>query len=582
MNEPGNLQSQSSALRQARDLFREYCFRYHTELRNPFSGKTEGMDPGDLDAAIELFHSILEYGPSDRQFQTLATQFYSGFHSYLTTPRTEIGALCNAVDRLASLIEPFTKKTAFHFFQQVTIQKATPRGTTITIPLWRTSNYADIPDRVGILPVSSLNKDRDSHWEKQQPHLAIVRKGFTARQKGTHESRVHSLANLEETAYCVIGQYVVIALSLLHNASITEQVRTLTEKARVRYLLRERARAYPLAGALLSRREHLLLYRHRESVQPDRSERRFLFLNYLAQRGPCFYWISDDSAELLDWARQFYGAALDDAVMKNAARYLLEHGQRLSVQKLLEIFGEYNDKAELARYLKDALGHATRKTLLDLAADRREEVALEARSAIATAHFPLDQEVRILARSTCETKRQTFLLMVPRLARSGQLAKYRVFLRDRDLGARVAYAYCLGEVGDETDIPLLRDTLTRKRLARQLRAACWYALTRLYCRYRRSVDVAALLRSRERVGVFSVLDAVDREGLGADLNRVAAHVGRGVERSRRASEAILRIATKNDRGALRQVLVWAMTREVYCWRCARSGTLMTARSFFGA
>jgi len=240
--------------------------------------------------------------------------------------------------------------------------------------------------------------------------------------------------------------------------------------------------------------------------------------------------------------------------MKNAARYLLEHGQRLPVQKLLEIFGEYNDKVELARHLKQALAHATRKTLLDLVADRREEVALEARSAIATTHFPLDQEVKVLARSTSETKRQTFLLIVPRLARPEQLPKYRMFLRSRDLATRVAYAYCLGEVGDETDISLLKDTLTRKRLARQLRAACCYALTRLYCRHRRSSEVAALLRRRERVAVLSTLDAVDRDGLGADLNRVAAHVGRGVERSRRASEAILRIATKSDRSAVRKVL----------------------------
>ena len=54
--------------------------------------------------------------------------------------------------------------------------------------------------------------------------------------------------------------------------------------------------------------------------------------------------------------------------------------------------------------------------------------------------------------------------------------------------------------------------------------------------------------------MLGALDALTRDGLGADLSPVAAHVGRGGERSRRSSEAILRIAAKSDRNAVRKML----------------------------
>lgn len=282
--------------------FREYCLQHFRELRHTYGGSARVIDPPDLEASLDILESVLAATPSPSQLRGLETQFYSAFQAYLTLPRTALGDLLIAVDRLSSLVEPFLKKIAFHFLSGRAVTKKTTAGDR-QVPLYRTSNYVDILEGLGIVSVSGLYKDQDSFWRSQPADTAILRKGFTSRQQGTHEARIHTLCEMEEAAYFIIGQYVVICLHLLHDPSVARQVDSLTERTRVLYLLREKVRAFSLTGTLLSQREHVLLYKYRAHVVPEPREKKYLFLNQLAGRGPSGYWLTKDKQLTLEWAR---------------------------------------------------------------------------------------------------------------------------------------------------------------------------------------------------------------------------------------------------------------------------------------
>lgn len=115
---------------------------------------------------------------------------------------------------------------------------------------------------------------------------AILRRGFTFRHRGVHESRILALWELEAAAYAVIGQYLVVCLCLVRDPQLRKPLRYLTEKTRAIHLLRDRVRSFPITNNLLSKKEHVLLYKYRQEFEPDASEKKFLFLNSLAGRGP--------------------------------------------------------------------------------------------------------------------------------------------------------------------------------------------------------------------------------------------------------------------------------------------------------
>jgi hypothetical protein len=535
------------------DSFQEYCLRYYGDLRHPFSDQTEPTDPNELNASVALLQSILELDAPPRQFKGLEAQFYSAFESYVATARNETGSLCNAVDRLAGLIEPFCKKIAFSFLPGATVVKNTPQGEK-SVLLWKTPNYADVLEALGILAVRDLHREAVGFWQQQPPHLALLRAGFEWRQKGTHESRIHTLQQLEEVAYSVIGQYLIVCLQLLQNPDVTAKVKAVTEKARVTFLLRERSHTYSLTGTLLSRREHLLLYRHRERIEPDQSEKRFLFLNYLADRGPCFYWLRNGSPETLQWAEQFYTTWEDESVKKGAVRYILEHGGRVPLEKLIAMWSAYNEKSELARYMSRCATPQDIAQLLTLADDKREEVALEACALLQQLVGRLDGRLKKLARSPSESKLRLLQLLLPRIARHARLGEYRRFARVNDISLRIAYVYCLGEVGTPEDLRLIEEMLAKQRIDRRLRKAGWYAVARIASRLGQKEKVLALLRNRDSIACVAALDAVTRAGLGPRLDALVRQIGRSREKTRRANEAILRIATKADRDTVRSVL----------------------------
>lgn len=531
--------------------FREYCHTYYQSLRNPFSDVSDPLDPGDLDASIEICDSILSIGPSAEQFRGLENRFYAAFRRYVTEPRTDIGTLANTVDRLANLVEPFLKKIAYHFLpsESVTIG---PSGGGRNIPLWKTNSYPQILERLGLVTMSDLYRDQPAFWEGQLAGVALLRVGFASRHRGAHESRIQTLEELEATAYAVIGQYLVICLHLLRRHGISSLIQGFVEKARVTYLLRERARSYALTESLLSRREHLLLYRHRRDIAPEDHEKKFLFFSYLAGHGPVFYWLGQDRSGAIGWARSALQTSSDELVKKNAVVYLLRNGERIPLTTVLATLGSYADKTDLAKYLRLCATREDKGELLALATSRKEEVALAATELFASMCKRTDPLVKRLAGSASESRQVIFRATISQLARSTRRKLYRTFSRVSDAALQIAYIHCLGEVGTTQDAKALEAWLRQRLRDERRRAACTYALTRICGRLRRVPQVRALLRSRSRACFVAAVDGLTRQALGRDLDYLLAQANRGVARKRKVCEALLRLATKADLATLRR------------------------------
>lgn len=278
-----------SAMNNPGDSFREYVLEYFRELTHGYGGPAQVVDAADLEAALDIFESVLLASPSPKPLRGIETHFYPAFHTYLQSARTELGDLLNAVDRLSNLIDPFLKKIALHFLDDPTITISVRGGGTKRTRLSTTSNYANILEALGIVTVTDLYRDQATFWKSKSADVSIIRRGFSLRHQGTHEARIHTLHTLEEAAYFVIGQYIAICLHILRDPAIEQKVKDLTERTRVTYLLREKVRAFSLTGTLLSRREHTLIYKHRHAIDPDARERKYLFLNQLAERGPSLH-----------------------------------------------------------------------------------------------------------------------------------------------------------------------------------------------------------------------------------------------------------------------------------------------------
>ena len=379
--------------------FRRYSLQHFSTLRHPFTDATESILDADIEAACDIFESIVAAQGAPRQFSGIEDQFYSAFSAYLTLPRTELGNLCVVVDRIGGLIDPFLKKLVLHLCPDRTLTKVA-NGIKEEMLLWKTSNYANILEALGVIPFSELRNDKELYWRSQPTRKAIIRKGFTFRHRGVHESQVLTLWEMELTAYAILAQFLIVCLHIMHDPQLAEKLRILTERTRALYLLHDRVRSFPITQNLLSVREHGLLYQYRRDLQPDIQEKRFLFLNYLAGRGPCFFWLQQEPPDqILRWAEEIYKSTEDYYVRKASARFLLRAGRRIPLNGLLRLFSDYTDKVELAFYIGQIESVSDRESLLPLISSKREEVSLEAARLFVRCSSRIDSVLRRLATS---------------------------------------------------------------------------------------------------------------------------------------------------------------------------------------
>jgi hypothetical protein len=297
----------------------------------------------------------------------------------------------------------------------------------------------------------------------------------------------------------------------------------------------------------------LLLYKNRRFVAPESHEKKFLFLNYLAARGPVGYWLKKDKTLALEWARQSWSTSPNEDIKKGALQYLLLHGESFPLAKLIETFFLYSEKAELARHIRQCVTVKDAKLLLRLCYDKREEVALEAFRGLSKVFSKIDFEIKRLGRSQSERRWRLLREAIKGIAKFSDLGNYRSFRQAPDDGTRIAYLYCLGEVGTEEDAVLLQMFATKSHVRPAIRAACWYGISRIRSRLGQRGKLAQLLKSRNKVVFFAVADGLECSGV-STLTVLIRQASLGTEWTRKVSETLFRIASKGDRKVLRDFL----------------------------
>ncbi|MCP4256974.1 MAG: hypothetical protein GY774_05535 [Planctomycetes bacterium] len=533
--------------------FKEYCLQFYRELKHPYSSaKKVSVNITDLETAVDVLDGVLSVDVKEKGFSGLKNQFYAAFNDYLRLPRNQIGSLCIATDKLSALIDPFLKKVAFHFLPNKTINMKHGKR----IALWKTSNYADILEALKVISKSKIYKKTTTYWEKQKADLAILREGFTARQKGVHESRIHNLEELERIAHAAIGSYIVVCLHISKNPPIHKKLDEAIEKRRAIHLFEERVRSYPITGSLLSKREHLLIYKWRKEIPANIEGKKFLFMNRLAGGGPCFYWLDASDKEILTaWAKEILQASEDETARKNAIRYLIKDSTvALKLRILIENFDYYEDKEELSQYIRRFAKASDINVLIKLCSDKREEVALASQQIVSQMFPRINKTLKKLAVSKSPIKTKVLRLVVRNLANKGDLKVYRNFTDIKDKAEQIIYIHCLGEVGNNDDLKFLSDWVTKKRRNEILRSACYYSASRIANRLGMSSKVLSLINKRERISKIAAMEALTREGIGSHFNSLFStkYINRF-----KLSNIILQIATTRDKEIIRDYLATA-------------------------
>jgi len=532
---------------------KEYCLQFYRELNNPYSfSRKSPINVSDLETSVDILDSILDLESKEKSFRGLKDQFYSAFTSYLSLPRNQIGSLCVNIDKLSALIDPFLKKVALYFLPdcKITIKNGN------RIPLWKTPKYIDILETLKVIKTSEIQKTSSSYWQGKPPDLAILRDGFTARQKGVHESRIHNLEGLEKIVYSIIGTYIIVCLKILKDPVIYGKFAQIIEKSRAAYLFEERVRSFPITGTFFSKKEHLLIYKHRSGIVPDIDGKKFLFLNYLAGRGPCFYWLKEEDQQIIiSWAEQFLKEYTDEMIKKNALRFLIENSTpSIKLQTFLESFSDYEDKEELAEYITRFGKPSDRNIVVKLCNDKREEVALASEYLTAKIFSKIDDALKRIAISKSITKRKLTRSIIRNLAKKDDLNQYRNFPDIRDKAQQIIFIYCLGEVGSEEDFELLTNWLRIKRRNETLRIACWYSISRIANRLRNSKVILSLVNNRDSTVKIASLEAMTRDGIGKNFKSL---VFKSLMNGLEISDIILEISAPGDNKIIRSYLAKA-------------------------
>lgn len=533
--------------------FKEFCLQFYRELNHPYSPKNKiQFNIGDLEISLDIFESVLSIECEEKALHGLSEQFYSAFNSYLSSTRNEIGLLCNAADKLSTLIDPFLKKVALIFMPDKKFK--TPTGKLV--PFWKASKYVVILEALDIIKASEIAKTSPFYWEKKTADLAILRQGFTARQKGVHESWIHNLEGLEKIVYSIIGTYVVVCLKLSTNPSINRKFKKIIEKRRAIYLFQERVRSYPITNTLFSKKEHLFAYRYRAELSPDIEGKKFLFLNYLAGRGPCFYWFQRKDKEIMiAWAKEYLTETRDEIVKQNAIRFLIENSAvTVRLQTLLDSFSHYEEKEELSQYIRRFAKPYDRDRLLKLCTDKREEVALISQELISNMFPKIDETFKKIATSQSTSKRKLLRSIIRNFVQENDLDRYRNFIKEKDKAQQIIYIYSLGEVGTEKDLELLSNWVASRRRNRTVRIACWYSISRIANRIRNSQLVWSLINKKDRVCKIAALEGLTRAGIGPNFELLFS---KGFVQRFDLGDIVLEIATENDREVIRKYLTKA-------------------------
>ncbi|MDD1777546.1 MAG: hypothetical protein LUQ65_05200, partial [Candidatus Helarchaeota archaeon] len=282
-------------------------------------------------------------------------------------------------------------------------------------------------------------------------------------------------------------------------------------------------------------------------------EFRFLFINYLAEKGPVFYWLRKHDKNLVKKLAEDCLNVNDETIRKNATRYLIKENKFFGLKHILENFTSYELKVELGKYIKLFSKPEDVGVLITLYKNKAEEVSDASAEALrGMINSDKDPILYKLVFSESVRLRYLFEMLVCSTAKKKRINYYRNFENINDKKSQAIAIYSLGETGGEQDIQLIKEWLKKRRRNEKISYACWYAIARIASRLKNNIFVVKLLRSRKSVVQIAALNAVTRKGLDSYFDKILSL--RGIPKNLLCN-TLLRISTKRDIPTLKRYLL---------------------------
>ncbi|HXP78848.1 MAG TPA: DUF4062 domain-containing protein [Verrucomicrobiae bacterium] len=316
-----------------------------------------------------------------------------------------------------------------------------------------------------------------------------------------------------------------------------------------------KAGVYARNAELLTYKEHLGAYAHRQRIVLTEEEVELLFASSLAGNGPVRYFLRTLPVELpLTWAGQYVSSpkeiSREDSTRINACRFLVASGKHVSLSLLANIFSDYKLQAELATFIRS---YSTRDDLNLLLKLRIKKAEQTRNAAVEQLEGMVEPSDTVLIERFQKSRRpaDTRLLCRILITKIRPASKSDLWsdLGKRKIGPRILAICGLGAHGDEADAYQLIERLRSPTLSTRERETSGYALAH-WAQTKGRWDLLTKL--------FELDDGVCRGALGATYNRGNLNVELLLQQYARlpseTAAAILRTATVEDRPALEQFL----------------------------
>jgi hypothetical protein len=355
------------------------------------------------------------------------------------------------------------------------------------------------------------------------------------------EACLSDLANLR-LVHTIEGKWEIVH-DFLAQKVIEELVAPEEREARVfRDVVVAKAAAFGNTGELLTYKEHLGAYAHRQRIVLSAEEIELLFMSSLAGNGPVRYFLRSVPDELpVSWAKGQMRSS-DDTIRINAYRFLLASGKDYPLANLVEAFSDYKLQSELASFV---LRFSTSDDLELLLKLRRKKAETTRLAAVEQLERTIETTDASSIQKLLHSRRSedTHLLCRILLAKTqpSSLPQLRAELDRRGLESRIRAICGLGAIGGSVDAERLLERIGSRDLSEKEREAGGHALA-YWAQARRRRNLLQKLLEHD--------DPVCKGALWATKDRLGLNVSVLLEQYPRlqfdTSAAVLRTATLRD------------------------------------
>ena len=339
--------------------------------------------------------------------------------------------------------------------------------------------------------------------------------------------------------------------------TITAELVSVNEREAKKYkeLLRSRAAAYTATKAILTKAEHLYIYRFRNTMLCTEEEIKLLFLSYLSGTGPISYWARRvRKSKLKSWALESM-ADSDLEVQRAACRFLIRLGEPPRLPDLADVFSDYKDQHELSRYIVDFATVDDIDLLIKLNRKRAEEIVdASQRSLVNIAasiyQTHLQEILPVLSSSKNPKTAKTFEAVSLRLGEILSLKSLREGLRSDENWRKLFCVHALSVKGRKADLLELQNLLVGKP-TRKLKTAATKSIVRLALRLCESELLNRNLFSNDESTVRETISAID---VPSDLVTIDSLMQLYDKYPDEVSKAIYRVSVSSELPQLKSIL----------------------------